>query len=88
MQVDFTKHFAKQLDTLRDEVLREKLRDAVNAVMAATTEREIPQLKKLKGHHSAFRMRIGDYRIGLFIEDNSAIFALFEHRKDIYNRFP
>ena len=88
MQIDFTKYFSKQLDSLRDNVLRERLRKIVSAVMAASTISEIPNLKKLKGHPNAYRIRLGDYRIGLFIEDNSVLFAAFEHRRDMYNRFP
>jgi len=88
MQVDFTKHFSKQLDHLRDENLLGRLRQVVSAVINAATIGDIPNLKKLKGHPSAFRIRLGDYRIGLFIEDDRAIFAVFEHRKDIYNKFP
>ena len=88
MQVDFTKHFSRQLDDLRDETLRGNLREVVERVMSASAIRDIPNLKKLKGHSSAYRIRMGDYRIGLFIEQSDALFAAFEHRKDIYNRFP
>jgi len=88
MQVDFTKHFARQLDRTRDEALRDKLRKTVRTVMEAGAVGDISGVKKLKGHPSAYRIRIGDYRIGLFIEDGKALFAAFEHRKDIYNRFP
>ena len=87
MQVDFTKHFSRQLDDLRDETLRGNLREVVERVMSASAIRDIPNLKKLKGHSSAYRIRMGDYRIGLF-EQSDALFAAFEHRKDIYNRFP
>jgi len=88
MQVDFTKHFSKRLDHLRDEDLRNRLRQVVSVVINAVNVWDIPNLKKLKGHPSAFRIRLGDYRVGLFIENNRAIFAAFEHRKDIYNKFP
>jgi len=88
MQVDFTKHFSRQIDRECDKALRDKLRGVVNTVMNAVTIRDIPGLKKLKGHATAYRIRIGVYRVGLFIEDGRAIFAAFEHRKDIYNRFP
>jgi mRNA interferase RelE/StbE len=87
MQIDFTKHFSKQIDRLYDGVLREKLRKIVSMVMAASTSSDISNLKKLKGHPSAYRIRLGYYRIGLFIEDDSVIFAAFEHRKNIYNKF-
>jgi len=88
MQVDFTKHFSKRLDSIHDEVLRGKLRKIVDTIMTASSDKDIPNLKKLKGHSSAYRVRLEDYRIGLFIEDNCVIFAAFEHRKDIYSRFP
>jgi len=88
MQVDFTKHFSKQLDTLHDEVLRVKLRKIVSTVITASTGKDIPNLKKLKGHSSAYRIKLGDYRIGLFIEDSGVIFSAFEDRKDIYKKFP
>jgi mRNA-degrading endonuclease RelE of RelBE toxin-antitoxin system len=48
----------------------------------------IANLKKLKGHLTAYRIRSGDYRIGIFIENKVVIFACFAHRKDIYNEFP
>lgn len=88
MRVDFTKRFSRQLDNERNETLRNKLRVVVGAVMDAVTIQDISGLKKLKGHTSAYRIRLGDYRIGLFIENGKALFAAFEHRKDIYNRFP
>ncbi|MBK6701349.1 MAG: type II toxin-antitoxin system RelE/ParE family toxin [Saprospiraceae bacterium] len=49
---------------------------------------EISGIKKLKGHKSAYRIRIGDYRIGLFYEKNHVELARIVHRKDIYNLFP
>ena len=49
---------------------------------------DINQLKKLKGYKSAFRIKVGDYRIGLFIENDVIEFARILHRKDIYNLFP
>lgn len=88
MQVDFTKHFVRKVEELRNETLRGKLRVLVRSVIEAGSLRDIPNLKKLKGHASAYRIRLGDYRIGLFIEDDQALFAAFEHRKDIYQRFP
>jgi len=88
MQIDFTKQFSKRLDHLHDDNLRLRLRQMVEMFMNAVSVEDIPKLKKLKGHPSAYRIRLGNYRIGLFIENNAVIFAAFEHRKDIYNKFP
>ncbi len=45
-------------------------------------------LKKLKGFDGAYRIRIGDYRVGLFIVQETITFARVLHRKEIYRYFP
>jgi len=48
----------------------------------------VGQVKKLKGYKSAFRIKTGNYRIGLIIENDEAIFVAILHRKEIYRNFP
>ena len=88
MEIEFTKAFSKQIDTLSDESLKSRIAQTVQNVILANTLQEITNLKKMKGSQTAYRIRIGDYRIGLFFEDGIIIFAYMAHRKDIYNRFP
>ncbi|MBW2740306.1 MAG: type II toxin-antitoxin system RelE/ParE family toxin, partial [Deltaproteobacteria bacterium] len=54
--------------------------------LAETTSR-ITNLKKLKGESSYYRIRFGNYRIGIKIEGDSVIFIRALHRKDIYRYF-
>lgn len=43
----------------------------------------------MEGYSAFYRIRIGDYRIGLQIEsDNLVYFVAFDHRRDIYRHFP
>jgi len=49
---------------------------------------QISQLKKLKGDDNAYRIRVGDYRIGIFIQNEVVTFARVQHRRDIYRSFP
>jgi len=88
MEVAFTKTFSKQIDTLHNESLKLRLAQTVQNVISANTLQDIVNLKKIKGHQTAYRIRIGDYRIGLFFEEGLIIFAYLAHRKDIYNKFP
>jgi mRNA interferase RelE/StbE len=88
MEVAFTKIFSKQIDTLHNESLKLRLVQVVQNVISANTLQDIVNLKKMKGHHTAYRIKIGDYRVGLFFEDGLIIFAYWAHRKDIYNKFP
>lgn len=88
MNVYFSKRFEKQLDGIRDDELKRLIANAVKSVMEAKTVSDIPNIKNLKPHKKAYRIRIGDYRIGLFILGANAGFMDFDHRGKIYKRFP
>ena len=45
-------------------------------------------LKKLSGHPEAYRIRVGDYRLGIFYSDEIITIARFLKRNDIYKLFP
>lgn len=49
---------------------------------------EIRNLKKLKGAEDYYRIRIGEYRIGLRFDGEIVVFVRVLHRKDIYRYFP
>lgn len=90
MKIAFKNTFLKALNKLKDASLKENIFEAISVAEEAETLDVIPNLKKLKGYTVYFRMRIGDYRIGLKWEDDeqALYFVTFDHRKDIYKKFP
>lgn len=88
MKIEFTRKFESQVDHLHDEKLKLEIANAVRAVMAADALQDIPKLKKLSGFKTAFRIRTGNYRIGILYQDGVVYFVAFAHRKDIYKEFP
>jgi len=48
---------------------------------------QLPECKKLKVDDNAYRIRIGDYRIGFFFEDGVIFFSRVLHRSEIYRVF-
>jgi mRNA interferase RelE/StbE len=48
----------------------------------------IPNVKVMKGHPDYFRVRIGDYRLGLKRIDGGVKIIRFLSRGDIYRKFP
>jgi mRNA interferase RelE/StbE len=52
------------------------------------TFEEITNLKKLKNYENAYRIRIGDYRIGCVYDGEIVTFQRVLHRKEIYRYFP
>lgn len=88
MKFKIERSFEKDFKKLRDKDLAQSILDAIDNVDSAKNTEGICNLKKLSGHKTAFRIRSGDYRIGVFIENEIVFFAAFDHRKDIYKRFP
>jgi mRNA interferase RelE/StbE len=64
------------------------VRETIEEVERAETLRAVPNLKKLRGAEGYYRVRIGDYRLGLVLEGDTVVFVRFLHRKDLYRYFP
>jgi mRNA interferase RelE/StbE len=88
MQFEFEKAFVRDFRKIRKKDLAQSINQAILQVSLATLIHEIPNLKKLSGYKSAYRIRIGDYRIGVVIEKDIVTFVAFAHRKEIYKKFP
>jgi mRNA interferase RelE/StbE len=89
MKVEFKKSFEKDLTKIRDETLLQRIQSVIEEVENAENLSEINNIKKLKAdNNDYYRIRIGDYRIGLKISDGIIIFVRVLQRKDIYRYFP
>ena len=88
MKVEFLEKFNKDLDSVKDQKVKIALQKVILKLETAESLSEIHNLKKLKGHPIAWRIRIGDYRLGLFAENQVLELARFVHRKGIYKVFP
>ena len=66
-----------------------KLRTFITAVEKADAIRDIPHVKKIEGYESYYRVKIGDYRLGMeAISGRGVALLRLLHRKDIYRYFP
>ena len=88
MKVEFLKKFSKDLDAVRSKPVKQSVVRLIELMESVESLNEIPNLKKLKGHKSAYRVRVGDYRLGFFFESSTILITRFLHRKDIYKIFP
>ncbi len=88
MKVEFLKKFSKDLDSLKLKSVKLILINHIEFLEAVKSVDKIPNTKKLQGHKTAYRTRIGDYRLGFFFENSTIQLARFIHRKDIYKVFP
>ena len=88
MKVEFLSGFEKDLSNTRDKILAKIILECIDRFEKANKISEVPNIKRLKGHPSAFRYRKGKYRIGFYLEDQTIVFAAFDTRDKIYHRFP
>jgi mRNA interferase RelE/StbE len=88
MKISFAKKFNQQLQEINDKKLALVILEIIKNVEYAKAPHEIISIKKLKGHKTAFRIRQGNYRIGIFIENGEVLFAAIGLRKNIYKKFP
>jgi len=88
MRVDPKKSFFHDLKKITDPATKEGAEQAIMTVKQATSMRDILNLKKLKGYRIHYRIRVGNYRIGVIIEDDLVTFVKCLPRKDFYKYFP
>lgn len=70
MQVEFLDKFLKDLDKIRSKSLSENVSKIILKAEKANSLSDISNIKKLSGFKSAYRIKTGDYRIGIFVEGN------------------
>ncbi len=88
MKTKFEARFAKDLRAVRNQKLLNKIKEIVDECKSASSLSELNQLKKMQSYDSFYRIRLGEYRIGIEIVDDEIIFTRLLHRKDIYKYFP
>ncbi len=88
MRTGFLKQFISDIDKLSVKSVRAEIIKVIKNVEDSSSPAGIRGLKKLSGCKNAYRIKIGDYRIGVFIEKDFVEFARLVHRKDIYKVFP
>ena len=65
MKVSFESKFAKDLRNIKDGKLLLKIKGLIIECKEAESLAEVKSLKKLQGYDTFYRVRIGNYRIGL-----------------------
>jgi mRNA interferase RelE/StbE len=88
LKIEFRTSFAKDLKKIKEASVKKQVLAVISAVEQAGDLQEIENVKKLKGAGDYYRIRLGEYRLGLVLDKKTLIFVRFLHRKDIYRYFP
>jgi mRNA interferase RelE/StbE len=88
MKTSFRKSFSRDLKKIKDQVLLDRIREVIEQVEAARDLQGVADVKKMSGTDGYYRIRIGDYRIGIAVEADVVEFVRVLHRRDLYRFFP
>ncbi len=89
MIVEFDKSFEKSLNKVHDPNVLRRIKRVIIQIENSPSLSPITNVLKLTGYSTYYRIRIGDYRIGIEMINKTTIrFLLIAHRKDIYKVFP
>ena len=88
MTLEFRTSFTRDLGRVRDRSFLKRVKQTIEEMESAARVLDIKNLKKLRTEGRYYRIRLGDYRMGLIIEDNTIVFVRLLHRREIYRYFP
>lgn len=88
MILTYHSKFKKDLGKLKNKKTKSALLKKIIELKNASNLKEVTGIKKLKNHPNAYRIRVGDYRLGFYLlSNNTASLQRFVIRNDIYKLF-
>ncbi|MBX3437180.1 MAG: hypothetical protein KF861_06800 [Planctomycetaceae bacterium] len=88
MRTAFRKSFSRDVKKIKDQTVLDRIQEAIYAVEDAIDLSAIAGLKKLGGGENSFRIRIGEYRLGIVLDGDVVVFVRCLNRRDLYRYFP
>ena len=91
MNIIFKKSFQKDLKRIKNKAVLSHINQIILEAETTSNIFSLPHIKKIKVTHkniNLFRIRTGQYRIGLILQKDTITFVRVLHRKDIYKYFP
>jgi mRNA interferase RelE/StbE len=87
VNIEIRKSFTKDAYKLPAPFQRQ-LAVIIDEIEKAGQLSQLENCKKLTGFKTAYRMRMGQYRIGFYYENKTIELVRILHRKEIYRYFP
>jgi mRNA interferase RelE/StbE len=88
-RVQYTRTFLKEMSRLPAHI-RQRAEEIAFGEEVKQDPFKTGKVQKLSGYSSFYKIRIGDYRIGLYVNADGRIveFQRALHRREIYRKFP
>jgi len=88
VKTTFRSSFLRDVKAIRDKQLSARLKSVIEQVEEADSLASILNVKQLRGEKNHYRIRLGEYRLAMVVQEETVTFVRFLHRKDVYRYFP
>ena len=88
MEIRYGAGFNRDLARIRNPGLSRRIERIIEDLKAASTITGARGVRRMVGAEHHYRIRIGDYRLGVSVEGDAVTLLRFAHRREIYRVFP
>jgi len=88
MKIEILNSFIRDVKKIKDTQIKNKIKEIFNEIENSNSLNEIKNLKKMSGYNDFYRIRLKDYRIGIYFSGSVIYLVRILHRKEIYKFFP
>jgi mRNA interferase RelE/StbE len=83
VNLKYDRSFEKDISSIKDEKLLSALYKLILELKDKDSINSISNIKKLKSHKNIYRIKLGNYRLGFYNQEDTLVLVRFLHRKDI-----
>lgn len=88
MKIEFRSSFAKDIKKIRDNSVKELIKEVIDNAREAKVISDIKHIEPLTGKGKYFKIKTPPYRFGVYIDNGTIEFLKFGTRENFYNDFP
>ncbi len=89
MKVQYRKSFLRDLKKLKGQPVYDKIfKLAFTTLPEVDTLRDVANVEAMKGYPNRYRIRIGNYRVGIEVHGDNVEVMRVLHRREFYRYFP
>ena len=88
MEIRYHNQFHRDSRRLGNLSLASQVEQVIEQLKAASTIRDLRGVSRMTARGEHYRIRVGEYRLGITMDGETAILRRFLPRGEIYRRFP
>lgn len=88
MKALYQKRFLHELADIPSPIRSNIEKFVFEDVLQLTSVETSGKIERMTGYKGYYKVRFGDYRVGIKVEGDTVIFERVKNRKDIYKFFP